>query len=372
MLQAGQAPIRSRWRHPHLACRSPPLSKSPNPPKPKLTMQWRRKKRCPEGGFYLHVFWKDGLNYRAKQGLALGTDEYRLFDRQARLSGRFGARLQIDAAGYVTSRRLGDIPGDIDVRRFFIYTTGEFELWFPILFKVELGTKDNRFFADNGYFSIADLPWIGTFKFGVFGAPMSLADRSNGDFRPFMEVASPVAAFAPGTKAGFQVADYTAAERFTWTLGWFADAQNEDVGDRTRSHSRLVGRVTWLPACSSSSKSAEIVSSPIALASKSSSNSSSPEAAHREDVRDYTAAHLQSGGTVDELRQQIASLAAKRGITDWENNEPTFRAIGAGLAKAGYRQVQVDAFKYYVAFKLLERHREARRRAKEAFQGGKQ
>jgi hypothetical protein len=100
-----------------------------------------------------------------------------------------------------------------------------------------------------------------------------------------------------------------------------------------------------LPACSSFSASSKIVSSPFI----SSSKSSSPEAAYREDVRDYTAAHLQSGGTVDELRRQIGTLAAKYGITDWENNESTFRAIGAGLAKAGYRQVQVDAFKNNMA-----------------------
>jgi hypothetical protein len=100
-----------------------------------------------------------------------------------------------------------------------------------------------------------------------------------------------------------------------------------------------------LPACSSFSASSKIVSSPFI----SSSKSSSPEAAYREDVRDYTAAHLQSGGTVDELRRQIGKLAEKHGITDWENNESTFRAIGAGLAKAGYRQVQVDAFKNNMA-----------------------
>lgn len=100
-----------------------------------------------------------------------------------------------------------------------------------------------------------------------------------------------------------------------------------------------------LPACSSFSTSSKLVSSPFA----SSSRSSSREQAYREDVRDYTAAHLQSGGTVDELRRQIGTLAAKYGITDWENSESTFRAIGAGLAKAGYRQVQVDAFKKNMA-----------------------
>lgn len=96
-----------------------------------------------------------------------------------------------------------------------------------------------------------------------------------------------------------------------------------------------------LPACGSISASSKSISSPFA----SSSGSSSPEAAYREDVSDYTAAHLQSAGTPDELRRQIGLLAEKHGITDWEHNQSTFEAIGQGLAKAGYKQVQVDAFK---------------------------
>ncbi len=96
-----------------------------------------------------------------------------------------------------------------------------------------------------------------------------------------------------------------------------------------------------LPACGSISGSSKLLSSPFI----SSSRSSSPEAAYREDVSDYTAAHLQSAGTPDELRRQIGKLAEKHGITDWEHNQSTFRAVGQGLAKAGYKQVQVDAFK---------------------------
>ena len=103
-----------------------------------------------------------------------------------------------------------------------------------------------------------------------------------------------------------------------------------------------------LPGCSLLSSSSDSVSSSF-TSSSSSSASSSPEAAYREDVSDYTAAHLQSAGKPDELRRGIASLAAKHGITDWERNEATFRAIGEGLAKAGYRQVQVDAFKTNIA-----------------------
>ncbi len=100
-----------------------------------------------------------------------------------------------------------------------------------------------------------------------------------------------------------------------------------------------------VPACGSISTSSKSISSPFV----SSSRSSSPEIAYREDVSDYTAAHLQSAGSPDELRRQIAALAEKHGITDWEKNQSTFRAVGQGLAKAGYRQVQVDAFKKNLA-----------------------
>src|SRR5512139_103768 len=101
-----------------------------------------------------------------------------------------------------------------------------------------------------------------------------------------------------------------------------------------------------LAACVSLSKSSsQIISSPITSLSKS----SSPEAAYREDVRDFTAAHIQSGGSAEQLRREIGSLAARHGISDWERNESTYRAIGEGLAKAGYRQLQVDAFKKNIA-----------------------
>jgi len=99
--------------------------------------------------------------------------------------------------------------------------------------------------------------------------------------------------------------------------------------------------LTLLPGCGWIASSSKLVSSPFV----SSSKSSSPETAYREDVSDYTAAHLQSAGTPDELRRQIGALAGEHGITDWEHNESTFEAIGQGLAKAGYKQVQVDAFK---------------------------
>jgi hypothetical protein len=91
----------------------------------------------------------------------------------------------------------------------------------------------------------------------------------------------------------------------------------------------------------SSKSSSQIVSSPIT----SLSASSSPENAYREDVRGYVAAYYKSSGDPKQLRRRIGELAAKHGISDWESDENTFRGIGQGLADAGAKQVEVDAFK---------------------------
>jgi hypothetical protein len=107
--------------------------------------------------------------------------------------------------------------------------------------------------------------------------------------------------------------------------------------------------IVALAGCGSLSDSSKSSSNIISSPSTSSSRSSSPEDAYREDVRDYTAAHVKSGGTTADLRAEIGKLAEKHGISDWEANEATYRGIGEGLGKAGYRQVEVDAFKKNMA-----------------------
>ncbi len=113
---------------------------------------------------------------------------------------------------------------------------------------------------------------------------------------------------------------------------------------RRHPHALLVALSVLSVGCSFSDSSVSIsksISSPFA----SSSRSSSPESAYEGDVRDYTAAYMKSGGRPDELRRELSALAAKHGISDWERNKATFRGIGAGLAQADARQVEVDAFK---------------------------
>lgn len=113
-----------------------------------------------------------------------------------------------------------------------------------------------------------------------------------------------------------------------------------------RASAALVLSVLWTAAgCASISDSSASISKSISSPSTSLSASSSPEEGYKEDVQDFTAAHVQQGGTADVLLREVAKIAQRHGITNWENSEATFRAIGAGLAKAKKNQAEVDAYK---------------------------
>lgn len=106
--------------------------------------------------------------------------------------------------------------------------------------------------------------------------------------------------------------------------------------------------VPIVAACSfsDSSKSiSKIVSSPI----KSSSDSSSPEQAYKNDVADYTATYIKSGGDTTKLKAGISTIAEKRGVTDWETDSATYQGMGQGFKQAGLKQAEVDAFKHTLA-----------------------
>lgn len=91
----------------------------------------------------------------------------------------------------------------------------------------------------------------------------------------------------------------------------------------------------------SSKSSSNIVSSPFT----SSSESSSPENAYREQVQDFTGSYVKSGGDMSKLEQEIGKIAEQRGISDWESNQSTYIGIGKGLKAAGINQAQFDGYK---------------------------
>jgi hypothetical protein len=106
--------------------------------------------------------------------------------------------------------------------------------------------------------------------------------------------------------------------------------------------SLLIAAVLVLAGCSFSASSKSSSDS-----SESSSGSSSPESKetqYRNDVRDYTASYVKSGGRIEDFRRRLGDLARERGITDWEQNLVTYDGIGRGLGRAKVSQVELDTY----------------------------
>jgi hypothetical protein len=81
--------------------------------------------------------------------------------------------------------------------------------------------------------------------------------------------------------------------------------------------------------------------------SSGSSRSSSRDRAqeYRNDVRDYTAAYVQSGGQFDTFNRGLGSIASKHGVSNWEADDNTYVGIGEGLRKAGVTSTQLSVWK---------------------------
>ena len=101
-----------------------------------------------------------------------------------------------------------------------------------------------------------------------------------------------------------------------------------------------------LQGCSFSKSSSDSSESSSDSSASSSASSSPPskESLYRDDVRDYTAAYVKSGGNIADFNAKVSQLAQARGITNWEENMVTYEGIGQGLAKAGVSGVAYDTY----------------------------
>lgn len=89
----------------------------------------------------------------------------------------------------------------------------------------------------------------------------------------------------------------------------------------------------------------ESISGSFERLSRSSDNGGAAPAkqAYRRDVRAYAAHFAQSGGSAQDFLRGISSVAAEHGVTHWESEADTHRAIGAGLRDAGIEPTDLDA-----------------------------
>jgi hypothetical protein len=91
----------------------------------------------------------------------------------------------------------------------------------------------------------------------------------------------------------------------------------------------------------SSKSSSDIISSPFTSSSDSLKGSSS---SYGDQVREFTGSYVKSGGDMAKLQQEIGKIAAKSGISDWENTQATYVGMGQGLKAAGITQAQLEGY----------------------------
>jgi len=106
--------------------------------------------------------------------------------------------------------------------------------------------------------------------------------------------------------------------------------------------SLLIAALLLAAGCSLSASSKS--SSESSASSSGSSSPESKETQYRNDVRDFTAAYVKSGGRIDDFKRRLGELAKERGITDWETNLVTYEGIGRGLGKAKVSQVELETY----------------------------
>jgi phosphate-selective porin OprO/OprP len=194
-------------------------------------------------------YWHEGLHYWVQRNPVL-QDELHIPDRlrvKPKLEGKVGGLLQVDAALFAGDDEFDGFSNDVQLRRFRLYTKGNFFLWVPIYFHFQFDITKESFYLNDFYLQFRNIPWIQTFTLGHLNAPFSLERLESSRDTTFMERASPVDAFAPGFKPGIEGSGNQFGDRMSWALGWFADGQEADIGDITDSNFRIVGRVTGLP-----------------------------------------------------------------------------------------------------------------------------
>lgn len=206
------------------------------------------------------LFWKgwDGLHIEMSHRSLLGDSladtraswqftNAVLHLEQVKMTAKIGARIAVDAAGFVTTGDLNGFDSGAELRRLRIYAKGDCVLLLPVSYQIDLGYIPNQFYIEESYIAFRDLGFLGTLKIGQYRTPFSLDAYTSSRDIPLMEPAAPVTALSPGVNAGFQFGNSVFSDRMTWALGFFAAGAAADSGDASQDYGRSILRVTGLP-----------------------------------------------------------------------------------------------------------------------------
>ena len=165
-----------------------------------------------------------------------------------KLTGRFGARVEVDAAAFTTTGNLTGFDDGVQLRRLRLVAEGDALLLVPFRYKIELGYVPNQFNLQQAYLEFSKIDYVGSLRFGQFQPPMGLQVVTSSWDIPLMEPAAPLQAIAPGIEAGVQVGKPFDGERATFQLGVFGPgAGPSEYGNASERYGSLIGRLTGLP-----------------------------------------------------------------------------------------------------------------------------
>ena len=165
------------------------------------------------------------------------------------LRGRFGFRMQLDAAAGYQSQNLEDRVGGIDdglnIRRLRLFADGDFARRFHYRFEYDFGEDDGLkdAFVDDLFRAI--------FKFfalrvGNIQEPFSLDNVGSSNSNAFMENSLPDATIGPGHNFGYLLHGQHRKGRVQWAFGMFTNTQTTQDNQST-SDFTMTARSSGLP-----------------------------------------------------------------------------------------------------------------------------
>lgn len=110
---------------------------------------------------------------------------------------------------------------------------------------------------------------------------------------------------------------------------------------------KVISAIIEIPSDISAGSSRSIAGSFDAISTSSGTGSTEPtpnKTSYRRDLRQYAAVFVKSPGTREEFLRGVTRIAEDHGITHWEAEVVTPRAIGEGLRDANLSETEMDAF----------------------------
>lgn len=197
----------------------------------------------------LDMGWDQGPWFRLQRRHTLpgfGPDREWHLD-EFRLEGRFGLKLGVDGAGYVSSSAIDELDSTANVRFARLALSGSFTWLRELRYKFEGDYATGEWILRSAWVQSQPLRWIGRIRVGQQDVPFSMSNLTGIADRTFMETAAVVQALAPPMRGGLTVGRPVLDERMTWALGVFTEGSNQDIGDASDSLLRFAGRMTGLP-----------------------------------------------------------------------------------------------------------------------------